>query len=240
MKQFIFYFFIFIMLISLINRVSAVGFSPGNLVYKLPVGTEQCQTISFSSDSEISISDKWAEDKTMEWKVSYFDKPALFHGLTIKYPEKLSLDQRQAQVCLSGKQPGEYHGVVILREEQKGSSIIQMGIWIKAIIGSDQEIATAELNKTNKPNKNITINLEEPIIDQNNQDQETNLSQSSGTVVVSKDSNPVNLITGAFIGTNHQINYKTISIILISIIIIYIIILIFKKNRRPSWERKYY
>lgn len=251
MKQFIFYFFVFIFLISFIDEVLAVGFSPGSLVYKLPVGKEECQTISLTSDSEtVRVSDKWAEDKNMEWKVSSFDTDANYHGLSISYPQKLTLNQRQAQVCLSGKEAGEFHGVVLLTEEQKGSSIIQMGIWIKVLIGNDDEIAKAELNKTIIPKKNITItNTNNQIINEadklsegtNEQESNTN-TQSGGTVVIDsqKSDNPINWITWAVIGANGQINYKIISILLLSIIIVYIIIIIFKKMRKPRWERGYY
>ena len=51
------------------TTVSAVGFSPTNLIYNVNVGEEQCITLSIDSTSPaVSISDKWAENENIEWK----------------------------------------------------------------------------------------------------------------------------------------------------------------------------
>jgi len=133
--RFIFYFFIFLFCLNSLSFVQAIGFSPSSLVYNLGVDEESCESISLSSDSEtIMISDKWAENNSVEWRVGLFDYNASFHGINVNYDGELSVDERNVEVCLSGSGVGEYRGVLILREEQKGNSIIQMGIWLKVNI----------------------------------------------------------------------------------------------------------
>ncbi|MFH1591900.1 MAG: hypothetical protein ABIB47_00850, partial [Candidatus Woesearchaeota archaeon] len=141
-----FLFFIFIILITTaiiginsLSFVQAAGFSPSSLTYELKPNQEDCKMITINSESEtISVSDKWAENKDMEWKVSSFEESANYHDISIDYQDTLGADERELEVCLSGSKLGEYHGVVLLKEEQEGSSIIQMGVWLKVLI-SEQE-----------------------------------------------------------------------------------------------------
>ncbi|MCX6748923.1 MAG: hypothetical protein NT076_04935 [Candidatus Pacearchaeota archaeon] len=134
-----------ILMISVVSLVCTTGFSPTSLIFNLNVGEKQCQEVSVDSTSlSISIEDKFAENKDIEWKVSNFDKSASYHSLTSTYPTQISNETGKLEYCLSGSKVGEYHGVLILKEEQSGNSIVQMGIWIKAtIISSSPEITTS-------------------------------------------------------------------------------------------------
>jgi len=97
-----FLFFIFLFLLML-NGVIAVGFSPSSLVFELEPNQEECETIILTSDSEtISVSDSWAENKDVEWKISLFEKNTNYHGISINYDNELSIDEREVEVCLSG------------------------------------------------------------------------------------------------------------------------------------------
>ena len=178
MKSFIFFIFLILILTS---TISAVGFSPSSLIYNLKPGEEECKMISITSESEtITAEDKWAENKNIEWKVSEFNTDASSHGISITYPKSLSLDERKVNVCLSGNEIGEYHGVLLLKEEQQGNSIIQMGIWLKVVInnepqttqsssssmttssgGSSATIQSASENKTKDTQEQITENKSE-------------------------------------------------------------------------------
>lgn len=130
----IFIFSIFGILISA-NLVNGTGFSPSSIIMNLEVGEESCQTITITSDSEvISVSDKWASDVGVEWKVSLFETDASGHGISIDYDDELSEDEREVEVCVSGSRVGEYHGVILLKEGQQGNSIVQMGVWIKLVV----------------------------------------------------------------------------------------------------------
>ncbi|MAG20522.1 hypothetical protein CL618_03765 [archaeon] len=128
--NFIFLFFILI----LVNGVIATGFSPTKLVYELKENEEGCKTVTVNSESEkITVLDKWAENKDMEWKVSLFEEESSYHGISIDYQEEL-ISEDKVEVCLEGSKSGEHHGVLLLREEQEGNSVVQMGVWLKATI----------------------------------------------------------------------------------------------------------
>jgi len=130
-----FLFIIFIIVLISTNLVCAVGFSPSSLVFELEQGEEACKVITLNSDSEIIIvSDGWVENESFEWKINNCNQSADYHGLSIDYDNELSVDEREVNVCLSGENVGEYRGVMLLREEQQGNSVVQIGIWLKATI----------------------------------------------------------------------------------------------------------
>ena len=86
------------------NLVTAVGFSPSSLTFELEQNREECKMITIDSESEkINVSDSWAENQDMEWKVSSFNTEVSQHGITISYDKELSIDEREVEVCLSGK-----------------------------------------------------------------------------------------------------------------------------------------
>jgi len=145
-------------LLFIISFVSASGFSPTSLIYELGVGERQCQTVSVTSDSEvITLTEAWAENKDIEWKVSNFDRPSVDHEIVLEYPLELSVNERQAEVCLTGNKVGEFHGVLLLKEQQEGNSIIQMGIWLKAIISDKQETPVSSVTDTGSGTVTFTV-----------------------------------------------------------------------------------
>ena len=133
----IFFIFLFVMML---NGVIAVGFSPSSLIFNLEPSQEECKTIIINSESQtISISDLWAKNVDVEWKVSNFETLASEHGISIDYDSELSDGENSVEVCLLGSSVGEYHGVMLFREEQQGNSIVQMGIWLKVVIAEVEE-----------------------------------------------------------------------------------------------------
>ena len=61
----------------MIGSVAATGFSPSSHTFDLEKGEEGCERIQIFSDSErIEVSDKWAENVDVEWKVNLFDTEA--------------------------------------------------------------------------------------------------------------------------------------------------------------------
>lgn len=93
--------------------------------------------ITINSNSEkITLSDKWAEDKDVKWDVNLFKNDSEYHSLLLNYPKTLGKNEEEAKICIKGKKNGEYHGVLLLKEEQNGNSVIQVGIWIKAVVGN--------------------------------------------------------------------------------------------------------
>jgi hypothetical protein len=123
------------MLLILIANVEALGVSPSSLSYNQSIGEEKCLQVTVNSVSaNISVSDLWAENKDVEWKFFLFDTSSTTHGLSLNYLTELPIGERQFNVCLSGSKAGEYHGVLLLKEEKVGNSVIQMGIWLKVTI----------------------------------------------------------------------------------------------------------
>jgi hypothetical protein len=133
MKPLLFFLFL---IISVTPIAVAAGFSPSSIIYNLQPGEEECRMIRIiDSDSEkISVSDSWAEDKEEEWSVPDFETTSEEHSLYLDYPSELSQDEREFEVCLLGEEEGEYHGVILMKEEQQGNSVIQLAVWLKAII----------------------------------------------------------------------------------------------------------
>ena len=122
----------------------ASGFSPSSLTFSLETSEEECQVITVTSDSpKITVSDGWAKNKDDEWSINGFQTDASAHGISIDYDNELGVSERQVEVCLSGDNVGEYHGVLVLEEEQEGSSIIQMGVWLKVLITAPKEVTAS-------------------------------------------------------------------------------------------------
>lgn len=131
-------FFVFLFVILCVSLVGAAGFSPSSLTYEIEQGKIKCMGISLDSESErITVTDRWAENLTVEWRASLFDKDASYHGLEVSYDKELLKDERGLEVCLSGQRIGEYHGIIVMEEELIGNTIIQMGVWMKVKITSE-------------------------------------------------------------------------------------------------------
>lgn len=210
-----------LILISIIGNVSASGFSPSSLTYNLQPSKEGCQEISITSDSPtITISDAWAENKNIEWKVRLFNTSASEHGISMSYPSSISKDQRQVKICLIGNTPGEYHGIILLKEAQEGNSIVQMGIWLKAIIAGQEttsQTQTPTTTTTTQPTTQTPQASATPQTQTNN-----NKSQQQNT------EEKTSLITGGITGI---MNSTSITIIILFVILLAILTLIAFRGR---------
>jgi len=244
-----FLFFLILIIYIYIGETLAIGFSPSNLIFDLEQDKEECRTISLNSDSEtITLSDKWAENKDIEWKVNLFDIDASYHGISISYPEELSLNEREVKVCLSGNKIGEYHGIILLREEQKGTSIIEMGIWLKAIINEKQESSpntiknSSEVNNGGGSTSNSQV-IKNPAIINEIQESPPNSTEDLSEVSNTNNSQVINnteesninekgsKITGAVIRINNKEN-RIWAILIISGVLVGL--LVYYKKRRKN------
>lgn len=222
-----------------LSLISAVGFSPTSLEFELLPGEEGCGSVSVTSDSDtISITDKWAENSSVEWKVSLFNTSSSELGLKMEYDKSLALNERNAEICVVGEKIGEYHGVLLLREEQEGNSIIQMGIWLKVEIVEKKtpppEPIPAIVTNTGGGGggggtiKNLTQN-----ITQNSSNNIINLNANNNADAseAKEDENAENSgITGAVIGAETGGSKLGAITIIIGIVLVLIVIVLFVYN----------
>jgi len=127
-----FCFFVLLLFIN-VTLANAVSFSPSSLVFNQKIGERTCQNISFEGESDINAYDKWALNKDVVWNPNLFNESSSLHELSLEYKDRLA-NKGIISFCLSGNKAGEYHGILFLSEEQKGNSIVRMGVWIKAVI----------------------------------------------------------------------------------------------------------
>ncbi len=201
----------------------AVGFSPTSLIFNLNPGEEDCQMITINSESEtIAVSDKWAENKDIEWKVSLFNESADYHNIDISYDELLE-NESQVEVCLSGENLGEYHGVLLLTEEQSGNSIVQVGIWLKVIIEATP-VQSASSSSGGGGGGGGTTTQQNPQI-------QPILEQTETTPATNEEEKAENSgLTGAVIGGTGSM----IGAVVLIIVIIAIGLIIYRRNR---WKK---
>ncbi len=242
-----FLFLIFIFAITILGSmafVKAVGFSPSSLTFDIEKNQEECKMITIDSESEkITVSDSWAENESVEWKVSSFNTSSSEHEITINYDNELSIDEREVEVCLSGKKLGEYHGVLVFQEEQQGNSVIQFGVWLKVLINEKPAAASssggggsgggggiiASKNTTNTTNNSIKFE------NTANAQSETEAgAESAGTEEETEDS--FSRITGRAIWGN--INARNL-IAPAAVIILAIVALIIYKRKNNLRQRGY-
>lgn len=222
--KYCFTFLFFVIFMLSLNLISSFSFSPTDLSFNLKPNEEECQKITIESESEIvALSDKWAESKDQSWSVGGFKTEASLYDIFIYYPLELSKTEREFEVCLSGETLGEYHGVLVLKEEQVGNSIIQMGVWLKVIISETGKIKvtpvsdTTSLEALKKNETQISLRVNE-ITD------EANKSNNSG-------------ITGSVIGSDNSFtfNWGRILIGFIVAVVGMIAVVRFRKKYRRNY-----
>jgi len=162
-------FFLFFFILS-ISLVSAISFSPSSLKFDLEKNEEKCENVEITSESILGVNDKWAENADVEWKVSNFHEEASSHGLSLVYEKEISSEEGIVEVCLSGENVGEYHGVLLIKEGQVGNTITQAGVWLTVNIGEElqlntqsQDTSSGSSSGNSNSKKEVT---EEPLIEE--------------------------------------------------------------------------
>ena len=134
MKKSIFLIFFFLIFFSM-QFVNAFGFYPTSLTFEIEKNEEKCLDFSVDSDSNIlTLEDRWAENKEIPWKTTLFNEISKTHSLTLDYPEEIVGGTQVIEVCVSGRKSGEYHGVLLIKQEEQNNALTQMGLWLKVIV----------------------------------------------------------------------------------------------------------
>jgi len=169
--------------------------------------------------------------------VNNFNETAVKHSITIQYLNKLdNSNESKIKVCLSGENTGEYHGVLLIQEEQKGSSIIQLAVWLKAIITeSNNEIPSQDQGSSNSGSSGNSNSIKEIPKDKNEVEetekitskvvQETNNRDKFTANVASKDIKET-------LKKNHYVLWTILGLLVLITIIILIIGTINMRKRR--------
>lgn len=216
MKHF-FYPLFFVFALTSFTLVSAFGFSPSSLEFELSQNKTSCKNIILDSDSAvIEVSDKWALNLEDEWKASLFNEDAQSHGIAIDYDNELGLGEEELEVCLSGSEVGEYHGVILMEEQKQGDSVIQMGVWLKVVITQEVEVALEDFDSrdvdsstrspSGSPRSNaVALEENDTQVDTVEESEVDNTSSSTGFVGVTvlkndEEKRDIVAITGGVIG----------------------------------------
>jgi hypothetical protein len=139
--------------ILIIPLVQAAQFSPTKLEFILAKDTLECKKINFELDSPAIMNDVWASSSAQPWSVTDFKTASEELKINIAYSRTINLDQNEARICISGSNPGEYHGALVVREEEVGNSIMQYAIWLKLSIEGSQNSDDADTSSSSRSSK---------------------------------------------------------------------------------------
>lgn len=228
----LFIFFIFFVLF--VANISATSISPASLTFNLQLNEKDCQTIRLESDSEtIIVSNQWAENPSIEWKLDLFNTKTDEHHLSLSYQKELAQNEREVEVCLAGSQEGEYHGAIIFQEEQQGNSILRLGVWIKAIIGNPPSTQTTsnsnsgEKTTSSSSSSNIAYQDKKVSLEKT---QELDLSETDKK---ENEEKPLTTVTSS--EEKSEIKWIWLTILAITIIAIVIALIIWKRKKRLEY-----
>ena len=227
-----FLFFIFL-IIFLSSAVIATGFSPNSLIFDLNQNEQQCQIVSLMNvTEEIEVINLWAENKDVEWKISNFNTDASAHGIEITYTvENTAPGEKKAEVCLSGTKTGEYRGVIIFRQAQQGNSVVQLAVWLKAIIKE----SASDFTNPNQNSVGGNANSNSEPNEETNKDSENNLNYEKLSAEAEQENNQNPSITGNTINKNtEKITFNWLYFVIPFVFIFTITIVVFYIKRREK------
>lgn len=151
-KIILFIFFVFCINFSLANTLSV---SPIQLDFEGKVGEEICKNITIKTigENKIIINDLWAEKGMNEKILSLHQIEGKKLGLEMYYINETKIYEKKIiEICMSGKNSGNYHGALLFRIEDKP---IRVGIWMNVnLTGNFLKINGNSVKNTNSSNEN--------------------------------------------------------------------------------------
>ena len=129
--------FLFLVIIAFSQQISALQFSPSILNFQTNQNKQSCKEIFFVLDSQATLSDTWAENENIPWRITQFTKSAQDHEIQLSYPVQISAEQTTIEVCLTPLKAGNYRGALVFRQGQTGNSIVQFVVWLNASVSED-------------------------------------------------------------------------------------------------------
>lgn len=124
-----FCFLFFVFLIGIGSSLD-LSISPEEIVFEGKVGEEICYEVDVmvSSSIDILVEDRWAEEGVNDRKLSKHKMVNEELGLEIFYNNKFNVDDEEVlEVCLSGENAGNYHGVLLFKGDGVSAGV---GLWL--------------------------------------------------------------------------------------------------------------
>lgn len=227
--------FYFLFLVFFISAASAAGFSPSSLTFNLKQNEEQCQIVTLTEvTDDIDVLNVWAENKDVEWKINNFQTDATSLNLDLTYSVEDNDNGKIVEVCLKGSQQGEYHGAIIFKQQQQGNSVVQLAVWIKAIIENQQPNSQSNSGNSNSGSSTPTTQNQQTQPTQNNI-QELSAPNTQSQVQEAQQNTPA-ITDNTIIKEENGLKMIYIIIPAMFILVFYIVIKVYSKIQ---YRRRY-
>src|SRR4030042_3966441 len=122
-----------ILMLTIVSAIS-VGFSPSSFVFTTKEGEQVCKVVNLrTSGDSIAVTDQWAGDSVMAWRVSNFKTEAKELNILQQY-NPIQANDGKIEVCYTFQEPGNYRGVILLTPQQTNTNgglqqIVRVGVW---------------------------------------------------------------------------------------------------------------
>ncbi len=132
--------FLLVFLFPLVNSAS-LSMSPQQIDFVGNVNEKICNEVDLKTEGEAVLigEDFWAEEGFFERKLKQHNLNSSELKLSLEYPKSIEINNKKTiNVCLAGKNKGNYHGILLYRVEGKP---VRVGIWMNVNLeGSNFDI----------------------------------------------------------------------------------------------------
>ncbi len=136
--------FLFVFLFPLVNAAT-LSMSPQQINFIGNVNERICEEVTLKTEGEAVLlgEDKWAEKGYSERKLKQHILDSSELKLELEYPNNIKINNNKTiQVCIVGKNKGNYHGILLYRVEGKP---VRVGIWMNVSLGGSDSKITANV-----------------------------------------------------------------------------------------------
>jgi hypothetical protein len=132
----------FVYFVFILTNVSAVqlSISPPQIDFVGSTGEEICNTIFIQVNGTENLIGKnlWAEEGIDLRKISLHNLTSEDLRIDFNYEDKIEVDgERGAQICVTAKRKGTYHGLLLYKIENKP---VQVGIWMNVSVSKGNDL----------------------------------------------------------------------------------------------------
>lgn len=130
--------FIFLILFFEISIISSIAVYPKQINFEVEPGELSCRNVTILSSGNILFQDRWAKKNIISRDIGDYKVNKESLKISLEYPpEKFIYERGSTEICFSGNVPGNYNGVLLIRER---NSLEGIGVWINAsVFGEEKE-----------------------------------------------------------------------------------------------------